>query len=73
MGEERQEELFDMDAARALGIKTYAGAGGVECPQCGCTEREVEKTVRIKNAVRRYSHCAFCGKKITTIERHGAY
>lgn len=73
MGDEKQEELFDSDAARALGIKINPSGGGMECPQCGCTEREVEKTVRIKNGIRRYSHCAFCGKKFTTIERHGAY
>lgn len=70
--EEEQLGLFDMDAEN-LGIRPINTSGGVECPRCGCTHREVDKTVPVHNGVRRYTHCANCGRRFSTIERIGSY
>lgn len=71
--DEEQQGLFEFSDAETLRIRPMNTRGGVECPQCGCTHREVDKTVPVQNGVRRYAHCAHCGRKFSTIERLGSY
>jgi len=41
----------------------------MECPNCGCGDLRVVKTVSVTGQIRRRRECRHCGRRITTSEK----